>query len=539
MHRFVLRVVVLLGVVLCIGLPANGASVETQWQSAAAAVAVNPVGARPVIVHPSELVQTIAPLTGQPVALPMINPPELDKEAIPERQLPQVFIPQHSAVEDGSARVDGLSRTSQPLAPVRQKTFTGLQQTRFFPPDPTIAAGPTHIIVAVNTSMAFYTRAGVKKFETTFGSWFAKLSEGQNTSLFDPRVIYDQYAQHFIVVVAGIRTSDSRSWFFLAVSKTSNPEGEWAQWALDMQLNGKTKTSNWADFPGVGLDQKGIYLTANMFSFTTDNFANAKIRVLDKTKVYQFGTITWADFFNLHDATGQLAFTIQPVHSYGTVDREYLVSSNDDHGTKLTLWSIQNPSAAKPALLKKGVTVSTYKFPPDAPQKGGGADVNTSDARFDTHGIFAGGFIYASHPVGFDWGSGEVSAIRIYQLSAAGAVVQEITYGADKLYYFYPALEVDSRGNIVVLFNRCGSNEFVGIHYTGRKLNDAAGKLQNSTLLKMSAANYQSQDDSGRNRWGDYNTVALDPVDDSVWLYSEFATQATRWSTQVGKVKFP
>ena len=213
------------------------------------------------------------------------------------------------------------------------------------------------------------------------------------------------------------------------------------------------------------------------------------------------------------------------------------VSSNEDHGTKLTLWTIQNPSAVKPKLLKKGVVVSAYKYPPDAPQKGGGALINTGDARFDTHCVAFGGFIYAAHPIGFKFGTEEVSAIRVYQLTTAGQVVQSITYGKDKFFYYYPALQVDPRGNIVLVFNRSSSNEFVGIHYTGRKATDPPGTLQSSAALKVSSVNYLSMDDSGRNRWGDYNTAAVDPSDGSVWIYSEFAAGGG-WSTQVGKVKF-
>src|SRR5207247_414353 len=105
--------------------------------------------------------------------------------------------------------------------------------------------------------------------------------------------------------------------------------------------------------------------------------------------------------------------------------------------------------------------------------------------------------------------------------------------------YFYPAVSVDSRGNIILVFNRSGANEFPGIFFTGRKVTDAPGKLQPGALLKASASNYQAEDDSGRNRWGDYNSTAIDPADGSTWVYSEFATSSSQWATQVGKLKYP
>lgn len=537
MHRKFLPVISIFVFVL-FAAAAHSNPLVADWQPSGALVSRGDTAVPPVMIRAADVKQVNTEYFGKPQELLKVNPAEREKDQFPEMELIPSSIPQHTVVVDGSAGSKSMSSMAQPLAPVRQKSFTALSQTRFYPPDPAIAAGPTHVIACVNVAIAFYTKTGGKKFQSTFELFFSRLAESKGTTLFDPRVVYDQYSQHFIIVVAGIRTIERRSWYFLAVSKTSNPEGEWGEWALDMGLNGKTKTSNWADFPGVGFDEKGIYLTGNMFNFATDNFSYAKIRVLDKAKVYQFGNFGYADFFNLKDATGVLAFTIQPAHQYGTFDREFLISSNEDHGTKLTLWTIQNPSAPKPALVKKAVVVSAFKYPPDAPQKGGGALINTGDARFGTHCIASGGFIYAAHPIGFKFGTQEVSAIRLYQLTPAGQVVQSITYGADKFFYYYPALEVDPKGNIVLVFNRSGSNEFVGIHYTGRKSTDPAGKLQSSAALKVSTANYLSVDDSGRNRWGDYNTAALDPSDGSVWIYSEFAVAGGNWSTQVGKVKF-
>src|SRR5262249_10288918 len=155
-------------------------------------------------------------------------------------------------------------------------------QAQFTPPDPTIAAGPTSIMVAVNSSLAIYSKTGTLRAQFRFGTFFASLPEDKNLLLFDPRLTYDQYSNHFIFVVDALDDDNTRSYYFLAVSKTSDPMGAWALWALEMDKNGKVQTNNWADFPTVGFDQKGIYLGGNMFNFVTNNSAYAKVRVLDK-----------------------------------------------------------------------------------------------------------------------------------------------------------------------------------------------------------------------------------------------------------------
>jgi hypothetical protein len=45
--------------------------------------------------------------------------------------------------------------------------------------------------------------------------------------------------------------------------------------------DGTTSTTNWADFPALGVDNKALYITSNQFAFG-GNFQYAKIRVIPK-----------------------------------------------------------------------------------------------------------------------------------------------------------------------------------------------------------------------------------------------------------------
>src|SRR5262249_22078184 len=141
----------------------------------------------------------------------------------------------------------------------------------------------------------------------------------------------------------------------------------------------------------------------------------------------------------------------------------------------------------------------------------------------------------------FNWGSGVVSAIRFFQINPVTAhVLQEITFGQDKLFYYYPAVMPDSHGNVTIVFNRSGLSEFAGIRFTGRKATDPPGTLQTGAVLKNGLAPYNSplQFPGALNPWGDYNGAALDNVDDSIWIFSEYVKSPIAWATQVGRVKF-
>jgi hypothetical protein len=97
----------------------------------------------------------------------------------------------------------------------------------------------------------------------------------------------------------------------------------------------------------------------------------------------------------------------------------------------------------------------------------------------------------------------------------------------------------DVHGNVIVTFARCSSTEFASVHYSGRTTTDPSGRLRPSVLLKAGVANYLGLDGMGRNRWGDYAGIALDPVDSrQIWLYHGYAAGANLWATQIGAARF-
>jgi hypothetical protein len=106
-------------------------------------------------------------------------------------------------------------------------------------------------------------------------------------------------------------------------------------------------------------------------------------------------------------------------------------------------------------------------------------------------------------------------------------------------YYYYPAVMVDGSNNLYVVFNRSSSTECVGIRYTGRLATEPNNTLQPGVLLKAGVASYVRLDDFGRNRWGDYSGIALDPSDSNkVWIAGEYVSNVDTWATWIGEVSF-
>lgn len=435
-----------------------------------------------------------------------------------------------------------LAAGPEAAAPAMLANFAGIGATGWLPPDCTMATGPAHVLLSVNATVAIYNKAGgapVK--QATLTTWFSNVIS--NAKIFDPKALYDQHAGRWLLLAVALGPGANESWFLLSISKTSDPLGGWFNYKLNAKLDGSTATTNWADYPALGVDNVAVYITANMFSLVgSGSFQYSKLRVIKKAGPYAGGALTYFDFVNLKNADNSTAFTIQPCHTYGAPGAEFLVNSVYPSATgtqnKLTLWKVLNGGGV-PSLSKVTITTSPFSLPPDAIQQGGGTPLDTGDTRV-LNAVFRGGSVWCALTTAQNWGAGNRAACHWFQLnSATGALTQQGVYGAGGFDYFYPAVAPDSNGNMVMVFSRSGASEFASIRYTGRKSAEPLGQLQGSALLKAGVANYTGLDGFGRNRWGDYAGIANDPADTlKTWFYSMYANPSNKWATQVGASKF-
>jgi hypothetical protein len=414
--------------------------------------------------------------------------------------------------------------------------FAGISATGWLPPDCALAVGPDHVLLAVNSTVAIYTKAGAPLLKQTLTQWFANVVQGM--TIFDPKALFDQHAGRWVLLAVAVNNSAKTSVHLLSISRTADPAGGWLNYNFDAKLNGATATNNWADFPALGVDSHALYITSNMFAFG-GGFAYAKIRVVPKAGPYAGLTAPYFDFIGMKNADDSVAFTIQPCHTFGAPHVEYLVNSAFPSGDYLTIWTITN-TGATPALARKQVPVSAYNLAPNADQPGGGTPLNTGDVRV-MHAVFRGDSIWTSFTAAHNWGAGpNRAAVQWCQIRAAApAVVQQGVFGAGDAHYFYPAICPDNNGNVTMVFSRAGPNEFGTIGYTGRRATDPLGTMQGSTVLKAGVAKYIALDGGGRNRWGDYNGIASDPANSRVvWMYSEYASAPNVWGSWVGSAFF-
>lgn len=435
--------------------------------------------------------------------------------------------------------------TPMPSAPTAMTNFKAIPATGWLPPDCTMAAGPSNILVAVNGNVSVFARTGgAAQVTRRLDAWFSNVVT--NAKVFDPKALYDQHAGRWVLLAVAMPndTSVHESYFLLSVSKTADPLKGWFNYKIDAAKDGSTATTNWADYPSLGLDNQAFYLTANMFKFG-GNYQYAKLRIIAKAQAYAGSALTFTDFTKLKNADGSLCFTVQPCHTFGAPGVQSFINTLFPGGTtptqkRVTLWSLTNPLTS-PSLTSRSVPVDPYGLAPNADQQGTAPALESGDVRV-LNAVFRGGSVWAGFSTAHDWGDGVgVASCRWMQVNAtSGTIIQQGVFGAKKFHYFYPAVMPDTNGNMTMVFCRSGSSEFASIRYSGRLSSDPAGTLQGSALLKSGEATYNGPDGSGRNRWGDYAGAASDPVDGRlVWFYSMYAAlPANTWGTWIGSARF-
>ena len=91
-------------------------------------------------------------------------------------------------------------------------------------------------------------------------------------------------------------------------------------------------------------------------------------------------------------------------------------------------------------------------------------------------------------------------------------------------------MAMDKDGNIALGFSKSSSTTFPSIWVTGRLATDTINTMGAEVLMQAGSG---SQTSTGVNRWGDYSSMTLDPVDQCTFYYTnEYlkTTGAFNWS---------
>ena len=430
-----------------------------------------------------------------------------------------------------SLRVPEAPATANPVIALN---FPGLDLTvdPATPPDTMGVAGPNHFIELINGRAAFFYKDGTPIADISLEAFFNVPGIPTNRT-FDPHIMYDFGSSRFIACAAQ-GTASPNSYLMIAVSATSDPTGIWYKWAIDADIdNGSTQTQSWMDYPLSGYDSTAVYVTGNMFPNTGFN-VHPKIWIIPKAQLLSGNTsITWSENTTLTGAN------IAPCESFGAPSAEYLVTPFFDPSTEtytqLRVYGITNPTSSPTLTLLSTISLAMLGDPPDSPQLGSAALINSGDARF-INAVWRNNSLWTAHAINI----GGRAGARWYQIStsATPAIVQSGDIADANRSYFFPSVAVNAAGEVLFGFSGSSPTQFVGGYCAGRQAGDPAGATSAPLQIKSGEDYYAEDVGSGRIRWGDYSATSVDPSDDiSFWSIQEYAkTPGSTWGTQWARI---
>src|SRR5260370_42021003 len=119
-----------------------------------------------------------------------------------------------------------------------------------------------------------------------------------------------------------------------------------------------------------------------------------------------------------------------------------------------------------------------------------------------------------------------------------GVGVQEGTVATDGDFRWMGSIGMDHVGDSAVGFSVSSTGLFPSISFTGRVPGDALNTLEAESSIQAGGGSQNG----GLNRWGDYSAMAIDPVDDcTFWYTNEYlkTSGSFNWSTRIASFKFP
>ena len=413
------------------------------------------------------------------------------------------------------------------------------------PPDPEMAAGKNHVIAAINSAFAIYSKSGaVAEPPRTFENLFSGFPECQGT--FDPNVLYDEAQDRYFMGIVG---NGSGTHYCIAVSQTGDPTGNWNLYSLQVDIGG-----NFFDYPHAGIGTDAIYFSANMFGAS---YEESIIWAIDKAAMYSGNSSPQA----VSQSIG-LDFTAQPMNIHGlpfpaSGGAHYFIANDiKSDGTwnadDFVVYSWANALNGGTATIHDTFSLSSSPaagFPVDQPQSGpkrgggpailDGGDWRIQDAEYSS----PNNFISMTQAVSCNPGGGTVNCVRWAQVSpnSNGVTVDDVgVIASSGQYRSYPDSAINSCGDIAIGYSKTSSSTFPGVWAAARE--GAAGTPVSSEVeLKAGETTYTSfQSRRQANRWGDYTGMTIDPDGETFWYLGEYAKDSglsTNWATYVSSFK--
>jgi hypothetical protein len=104
--------------------------------------------------------------------------------------------------------------------------------------------------------------------------------------------------------------------------------------------------------------------------------------------------------------------------------------------------------------------------------------------------------------------------------------------------FFMGSLAVNGCGDVVIGFNRSGTDQFVSVYAVAGTTQGSVTTFGEPILLRAGVARYELTGGAPVARWGDYSATVADPQHvGTFWTFQEWPSAPDVWSTQVTELR--
>ena len=525
----------------------------------APAVATTPAAAaEPVVYLPAR--QDVSPPLRDILILASDNPatPGVLRR-VPNRQmLPGAGL--RSTVD----RPDALRQATEgPLpGPTVDQSFEGMSNTfGVAPPDTNGDVGIDHYIQYINLGWQIFNKADGTPASpvmagNTFWAGFGGACQTNNSG--DPIVLYDHLADRWMFM----QFTTSVNSLCFAVTTTADPMGPYNRYQYIF--------TNFPDYPKVGLwtDEGG---SQSAYTLSTNNFAasfvDVMMAVVERDVMIAGGAAQIISFFE-GGTPDETYFSATPSHLEGTIlpdagtcpifmhnfDDEQYTNPPFDATDSYVFWELcadwATPGSSAltgPTLVDSGVEwdMELCNYAPCIAQPGTGQLLDVlaqqgTGSRLTMRRLTPGADLQYPYLHTVDVG-GNQAGMRWTEWTYDGTFPPSLgdqgVYAPDSDNRWMASGAYDAGGNLAILLSLSSGSTFPSLVVTGRAPGDPAGTLRAETTCVAGGGSQTATE-----RWGDYSSVSVDPVDQcTFWGTSEYITTTTpfTWRTRVCSFTMP
>ena len=278
-----------------------------------------------------------------------------------------LFAPRISTPKVRPEALDPLPRgTADPLDHARQPASPDSAARAGTRPTRTRPVGPSHIVEAVNETLAIYNKStGALISSQTLQNLFSGFDADGGSGMFDPSVMYDEGAGRFVLVDMVNDSANHLAYIDLAVSNSSDPtQGFTEKQQIEVDEGG----NYWVDNGKLGFNNDAIVFTGNSYTFS-NSYAHELVLPIDKSTVLDQNPGTLTKY--IVDRSGNFSMIPARMHGSAAGGPMWFVETTWSGGSSIDVVKMTNVLSSSPSFTDNNKTVNSYSYVSSPPQPGG------------------------------------------------------------------------------------------------------------------------------------------------------------------------